>query len=101
MTKSINKAGRPTTLGPWEVRKNDPIVGGFRIVGNPNEDGNPQTTCVQLVYRESNARLVAAAPDLLAALDLFIAAQYRDDDGYRDPLRYEKAANAIAKARGI
>lgn len=48
----------------------------------------------------ANARLIAAAPDLLAALDALIAAIY--EGKYVDPYSYvyRDALNAIAKATG-
>lgn len=49
---------------------------------------------------EANARLIAAAPELLAALKLLSAEEWRDDD---DPILLsarEQARAAIAKATG-
>lgn len=47
---------------------------------------------------EANARLIAAAPDLLAALCDFVAAF--DRDAHFFGTEYEAARTAIAKARG-
>ena len=49
--------------------------------------------------REANARLIAAAPDLLEALDEAIEWDSHDDMGW-PALWLEKAETAIAKAKG-
>jgi len=50
---------------------------------------------------EANARLIAAAPELLCLLQRFYAATYGNDtDGMLCPLDFEQARAAIAKATG-
>lgn len=45
-------------------------------------------------YREANARLIAAAPDLLEALEEIVTISDRDHDAW------ERARAAVAKAKG-
>ena len=87
------------TPGPWMARR----VTGLGLPGQVgwaidyNED---QEQVVDYVYEEADARLIAAAPDLLEALDGMIKA-YDDgvQPGWAQP--YLRAAHAaIAKARG-
>jgi hypothetical protein len=82
------------TPGPWHVNA---ILGG-RIVGdekftNPAPDklqiSNHNAT-VATVYRARDARLIAAAPELLAALQRIAAA---------DPQHHQFAVLAISEAR--
>lgn len=93
------------TPGPWRAENDDPT---FLILGEDRvyiaEVGLPG------VEMESNARLIAAAPDLLAALERCLAAEdsyfgmksYVVDQGpyIREiDLADEQARAAIAKAR--
>jgi len=79
------------TPGPWIARK----AGGSGWPGQRgwaidyNED---QEQVVDFVYEEADARLIAAAPDLLEALECLLKAD-------RDDVR-AMARAAIAKARG-
>ena len=72
------------TPGPWSFRG---CEGGWAI--DFNED---QEQVVDFVYEEADARLIAAAPDLLEALECLLKA---DHDDVR-----AMARAAIAKARG-
>jgi hypothetical protein len=76
------------TPGPWTVNANginspDGHIVYFDVSGGPHE---------------TDARLIAAAPDLLAALDALIVAIY--EGKYVDPYSdvYRDALNARAKA---
>ena len=66
----------------------------------PNHCGNGVTT----TFREANARLIAAAPDLLEALQrliphaVYMESCSHDDDGVRRDI--ERARAAIYKAEG-
>ncbi|HEP7878028.1 TPA: hypothetical protein VDT20_005735 [Pseudomonas aeruginosa] len=90
------------TPGPWEIERYSDgliqIVGDVRIVSDDEEN---VTTVVEAVARgdEANARLIAAAPELLGAL--------QDLDALRGPFppsddaveaAWRKASAAIAKA---
>lgn len=90
------------TPGPWEIERYSDgliqIVGDVRIVSDDEEN---VTTVVEAVARgdEANARLIAAAPELLEAL--------QNLDALRGPFppsdeaveaAWRKASAAIAKA---
>lgn len=97
------------TPGPWEVS-------GTSITAPPcNNDG----TCIAVIeddggyeappeQREANARLIAAAPDLLAALKtLLLTSEWADETGYVEDVGFvnletvqQQAHAAIAKATG-
>jgi hypothetical protein len=93
------------TPGPWR------IVGGFTVNTYRVEakDGSICTPCYGRPERGTdlaNARLIAAAPDLLAALkevSKWLAAQRDFEFGNATPEEYaavESARDAIAKAEG-
>ncbi len=77
--------------GPEHNCKGVPIVGSHLL--------QPDRETMQKIY--ADARLIAAAPDLLAALEYFL----RADDGAETPDSYNGAARAasaaIAKATGV
>lgn len=83
------------TPGPWLVRKTGgagwPEQRGFAIDFN-----EAQEQVVDFVYEEADAYLIAAAPELLAALELCagLAAHRMTDDEWR------QVQATIAKARG-
>jgi hypothetical protein len=94
------------TPGPWE-----PIHGckneGFEVYGPPHKDrsGSVQYLVAKLPYdshAKANARLIAAAPGLLEALDRAVQdidSGWADDAEDRFPWLIDARA-AIAKARG-
>jgi hypothetical protein len=93
----IFNAGRGRTLsihGPrGELGTNEDCVvnwPGFDSCDKPKRE------------RVANARLIAAAPDLLEALEAFAAAEFGEMDAYRARLSIaaEKARAALTKARG-
>jgi hypothetical protein len=80
------------TPGPWQARfspKSD-LVAHWDIYSNDGEN----LACLPEETQEPDARLIAAAPDLLAALEL-VSGQH----AFLPSLR-ETIDNAIAKARG-
>lgn len=79
------------TPGPWIARKC-----GTSWAIDYNAD---QEQVVDYVYEEADAHLIAAAPDLFAALKA-IAALYEWDEGCRQLPEYAAACSAIAKAEG-
>lgn len=92
------------TPGPWSVGEkvgtlvfagNEGSMGDF-ICEVTGEDETPRAV------NRANARLIAAAPELLSALyELDGAAEYMDfDPESRFGLAVEKARTAIAKATG-
>ncbi len=76
------------TPGPWRVGDV-----GHTVFGPPN--GNPSPETIAKVRRVANARLIAAAPEMLAALQ-FVAECFRDTDSRI----WDVARAAIAKATG-
>lgn len=102
------------TPGPWRIE--DPMPASFSVMapdrpGHPNEyriiaSVDTDVECgILLQEAEANARLIAAAPDLLAALQGLMGAEWRPKTG---PLQYDSlredawaaADAAIAKATG-
>ena len=103
------------TPGPWAVDSNNRVIGPPR----PHKQGATigldtgvhlasvkdticYVTCLTLAAQPANARLIAAAPDLLAALEQLVT----DWQDVPDPMDresqgpFEQARAAIAKARG-
>ena len=82
------------TLGPWEAREN-------RVLG-PDGSSIADTWFHQVHVADetlANARLIAAAPDLLEALETMIRLRKeRNPDGWK--LAFETCEAAIAKAKG-
>ncbi len=84
------------TPGPWRFNCH-PHDGNYMRITCSNdlsEGDNLRGYC-----GEANARLIAAAPDLLDAL-IGIAALYDSDEGCRTLPQYIAARAAIAKATG-
>ena len=75
------------TKGPWIVRS--PKV---QSVGTESE-------MTAMCIGDDNARLIAAAPDLLEALQELVFL-YEHDEGCRELTEYKRAKAAIAKALG-
>ena len=90
------------TPGPWEVRTDGEL---FAICGpakwivtvDVDEEGNIalQDGTSEYEVNQANARLIAAAPELLAACEAVLC----DGDCYNDAIMEEVRA-AIAKAKG-
>jgi len=68
---------------------------GYRAI----VDADGYTVCNPSPMGEANARLIAAAPDLLAALREYVERHEADGDPVGLP-EYELACAAIAKATG-
>lgn len=90
----------PHTPGPWVVRH----LTGFPIMiaTQPDFDGFgvPVADCSKRnlpAEAEANARLIAAAPDLLAALESLVCVA--SHEGL--PFDLEPARDAINKAKGV
>lgn len=89
------------TPGPWVARQ----VSGVGLPGQVgwaidfNED---QEQVVDFVYQEADARLIAAAPELLKALEECVRVHGTDRDGW--PIEHGyigDARAAIAKAKAV
>ena len=79
------------TPGPWNIGINN---GKYIVVPVPEDSA----TDIECGKNEANARLIASAPDLLAALEELCADKYLSD-----PINADRMANAraaLAKARG-
>ena len=89
------------TPGPWELRH---FGQGTRV--GITADGHGIATLDHTENQEANARLIAAAPALLAALERLSAGMWEGVRGedYTNPLVYgeqvKQARKAIALARG-
>ncbi len=98
------------TPGPWRVSESDTVVGpSGNVVAECCGYSVQATDAAQRKQggREANARLIAAAPDLLAALrSLFencamIHSQWGDNDNKKEAdAAIASARAAIAKAEG-
>ena len=75
--------------------------GGFVTIrmadGSPN--GNIESQPIATVYKLDYAKLLAAAPDLLAALEMFLA-EYSGGPERESRPEIKAARAAIAKAKG-
>lgn len=103
---SANNTEQDTaTPGPWRVGD-----AGSTVFGPPN--GNPSPKTVARVLRRPDARLIAAAPELLEALRLLFneCTHYTEGEAFMSKIvdldtgygheAWKKARAAIAKAEG-
>lgn len=81
------------TPGPWRVGD-----AGATVFGPPT--GNPSPETIANVRRADNARLIAAAPELLAALRGILEIGKRDMSNPKYDGYFATASDAIAKAEG-
>ena len=77
------------TPGPWRIGD-----AGFTVFGPPKPGALAET--IAPVKSRANARLIAAAPDLLAALEALAALPNK----HRPEEMWEAARAAIARATG-
>ena len=86
------------TPGPWRVVDswNDHMVEGQNGEEIIWQDGPHDTPTIN----EANARLIAAAPDLLAALEQLVAVKDYSDRIWGATFDWDAARAAIAKAKG-
>ena len=87
------------TPGPWELMRGCTLWGGMdlKMVEHQDEDGEWRTL-TRLECDLPNARLIAAAPDLLGSLeDMLAVLEARGADGPA----MDRARAAIAKAKGL
>lgn len=78
------------TPGPWKATKYG--YEGYSVNGE-----NMVKVCS--AWYGANARLIAAAPDLVEALMLFVW-PYQENSGHTEHERVEKARKALSKALG-
>ena len=83
------------TPGPWVVKDSTQVTSDGRHIADCA--GRETTTAIGL-EDSANARLIAAAPDLLAALEKLL--HLASEDWHEASPTLREAAGAIAKARG-
>lgn len=89
----------PHAPGPWKVTGYENLTvnspKGNTIVAAPGSDTG------SLPELKANAALIAAAPELLEALQIMVvSAEYMAEKGLPFPAGIERARAALAKARG-
>lgn len=89
------------TPGPWSATKHDESC-GYWHVDSPGTAMGGVATCYSTASgsTEANARLIAAAPDLLAALVAMLATQEQTKPAIPKVAAMSMARAAIAKAEG-
>lgn len=90
------------TPGPWEMRRDGyvySVATGERVCSPHSTLPDSKKVSDQLKNLKQNARLIAAAPDLLEALKRMVLDGNCSDKNYR-ALALEQARTAIAKAEG-
>jgi hypothetical protein len=105
------------TPGPWKALRSNESEDGNYFDPEPGElfpyatisapDGRAVVTCHDLAkIKEGDAHLIAAAPDLLEALEGFLSWSIENEERpnyatkVQKPVVVEKVRAAIAKARG-
>lgn len=98
------------TPGPWHYSHREGADGMYRTEVFSEQHGGIATCnwtpkhCgngVTATYREANARLIAAAPDLLVALQSLVNMDVSYQRGPKVAEAVEGARAAIAKATGV
>lgn len=91
------------TPGPWEFKKDGDCFYVYSAVQQLPRDGSRLALC--MIHNESDANLIAAAPEMLEALKSCLP-EHRMGDCYSDDYQNlcvcgrEKIENVIAKAEG-
>ena len=86
------------TPGPWRLRHNGIHDGDRTVTSNTRDIADLDGGCNDDTEIYANARLIAAAPELLAALTELLADRYLADPINAD--RMKNARAAVAKAKG-
>jgi hypothetical protein len=92
------------TPGPWLIQQGDEWADGIVTLHGHNEDGTPMYWTVASYNRrrdeaEANARLIAAAPEMLETLKAMAEGCSVPADDVQRAIR-DRARAAIAKATG-
>jgi predicted RNA-binding protein Jag len=94
------------TPGPW-IKRAVPNAGLKGHIGYAIDFNEDQGRVVDFVYEEADANLIAAAPDLLEAMELLLNSQFEpaDSAGSWGSITltsedWRSAKKAIAKAKG-
>ena len=92
------------TAYPWIVAGVDNELEGYKVVTAPaviDADDYCERQYIATVYEKSDANVIAAAPELLEALELLIDEIGIDEwDSLENGYAARTALKAIAKARG-
>lgn len=94
------------TPGPWKYDPKDGSLDSLSDVAVGRFHSGRDDMGSDMRPRKADARLIAAAPELLAALEGVIAWAIEHEEGsafvanVRKPIEFEKARAALAKARG-
>ena len=83
------------TPGPWKTTKE--VTRNQFVTDTKIRSADDSVVCVLHCNSEANARLIAAAPELLNMLEKML---YEAREGSVCPCTMEHAEKAIAKARG-
>ena len=84
------------TPGPWTISQGD--LGILRLTARPSEMGRTLHLASFAEATDADARLIAAAPDLLAALENIAWPEAVFSDWFMEAQKQARAA--IAKAKG-
>lgn len=89
------------TPGPWRAVHDSVKVGRFNVCPLVTAGGSAKGMIDEREVVAANARLIAAAPELLAALESALKLIQGEiaDGGYTEEAK--QAADAIAKATGV
>jgi hypothetical protein len=93
MTTPTTHTAAQHTPGPWKAKERHANYSGW-VVLHETGNGLRRVDDKEGVFSEANARLIAAAPQMLAALR-----RYVDCDGYDDAIK-QQAIEAIRAAEG-
>lgn len=92
------------TPGPWIVRCNDIVYSigdnGGRFIADCERTDKSKRPAPPCEEDQANAYLIAAAPELLAALEALISMTADDSDAPDRVSVFRQSAAAIAKAKG-
>lgn len=95
---------REHTPGPWSLNPNNSteVFFGPADSGRDTIDGADVYWCEDFERAEANARLIAAAPELLTTLSRLLDEVMVNEDVFSRlaPLTLEQAINAVARAEG-
>jgi hypothetical protein len=87
------------TPGPWKASRAFIENAPDRLIVTDGKWGSPALAWLPAA-RDADAQLIAAAPDLLKALEVALEYLEANPDDYSEP-RAKAARAAIAKARGV
>jgi hypothetical protein len=88
------------TPGPWRIARYNHEDEEARLEMDCNHPDGWRWSGWIGVRTEANARLIAAAPDMLGALKEMLEALWGEGDGGEPPAFIQRATDAIARAEG-